>query len=211
MRLLLLILPLLLVLGAERAQAARLLLPEDVPAASGASAPTATLQAPAERHEPPSFGLQFGVAAGAGLVGAPLGFLLANVLGNLTISLVPTAILALVPMGLVAPAFAAVAGWLFGNWSLTDADGRFNVWVGFGAAALVHIVATVIAGFVGLSLAAIPGLLLFSLIDGAAMGAASVGAMRFFRKVPDAPAQALPSFVPGVSPTALVPLTTLAF
>lgn len=200
-----------LTLVSTQAAAARLLLPDDLP--PGAAAVSTTPSA-VSVNEPPSFGLQFGVAAGAGLIGAPLGFLLANVLGNLSNALIPTAILGLLPMGLVAPAFTAIAAWLFGNWKLTEADGRFNFWLGFAAAAVVHIAATVIAGFAGLSLAGIPGLILFSVIDGAAMGAASVGTMRFFRKPSPSPSPAtavLPSFTPSVSGTTFVPLTSLPF
>jgi hypothetical protein len=197
-----------LALAAQPARAARLLLPEDVTDAPAATTPSTT--AAVEHHQPPSFGLQFGVAAGAGVIGAPVGFLLANLLGNLSISLIPTAILGLVPMGLVAPALTALAGWLFGNWNLSEADGRYGFWLGFAAAAVVHIVACVIGGFAGLSLAGIPGLIVFSLVDGAAMGAASVGTMRFFRKEPAATAT-LPSFVPNVSDTSVVTLTALPF
>jgi hypothetical protein len=76
----------------------------------------------------------------------------------------------------------------------------------------VAIAATVIAGFVGVSLAGIPGLILFSVIDGAAMGGAAVGTMRFFRKPPAATASAvLPSFIPSVSATTVMPLTTIPF
>jgi hypothetical protein len=198
-----------LTLGATQALAARLLMPDDAPAASpSVSAPSAATTL----NEPPSFGLQFGVAAAAGFVGAPIGFLLANALGNLNIYLIPTAIFGLLPMGLVAPAFTALAAWIFGNWKLTDADGKFSFWLGFAAATLVHIAATVIAGFVGVSLAGIPGLILFSVIDGAAMGGAAVGTMRFFRKPPAATASAvLPSFVPSVSATTVMPLTTIPF
>ncbi len=207
---LLLALGLALTLVSSPARAARLLLPDDLPASSpAATAPSASSSV--EQHAPPSFGLHFGVAAGAGLIGAPVGFLLANLLGNLSISLIPTAILGLVPMGLVAPAFTAIAAWLFGNWNLTDADGKFSFWLGFAAAAIVHIAATVIAGFVGVSLAGIPGLILFSVIDGAAMGGATVGTMRFFRKAPAATATVMPSFVPNVSATTMVPLTTIPF
>jgi hypothetical protein len=193
--------------------AARLLLPEEVPAAASAataSPPSATVAA--ERHDPPSFGVHFAVAAGVGVVSAPLSLLLANALGNLSISLIPTAILGLVPMGLVAPVLTALAGWLFGNRTLTDADGRFSFWAGAGAAFVVHVVALVIAGFAGVSLTGIPGLLLFSLLDGAAMGGASVGAMRFFRKTPQPVAVLeLPSFTPTVSATSVVPLSTIPF
>lgn len=204
-------LALALALVSSQARAARLLLPEDVPASSAAaSSEPPSASSAVERHAPPSFGVHFGVTAAAGMVGAPVGLLLANLLGNLPISLIPTAIFGLVPMGLVAPVFAALAGWLFGNWNLTEADGRFSFWAGFGAAALVHILATVIAGFAGVSIAGIPGLVLFSVIDGAAMGAAGVGAMRLFRKEP-APVSVLPSFSPAVSATTVVPLSTIAF
>lgn len=193
--------------------AARLLLPDDAPATEAPSAANSahTASAPAERHEPPSFGLQFGVAAAAGMVGAPVGFLLASALGNLSAFLIPTAILGLVPMGLFAPALTALAGWLVGNWNLTDADGKFSFWLGFAAAAVVHILGSVIAGFAGVTLGAIPGLILFSVIDGAAMGAASVGTMRFFRKVPAPTAFVVPSFSPAVSSTTVVPITAFAF
>lgn len=192
-----------------QASAARLVMEDDLPAAA---APSSVLMPTATVNEPPSFGLQFGVAAAAGFVGAPLGFLLANALGNLNIYLIPTAIFGLLPMGLVAPAFTALAAWIFGNWKLTDADGKFSFWLGFAAATIVHIAATVIAGFVGVSLAGIPGLLLFSVIDGAAMGGAAVGTMRFFRKPPAATASAvLPSFIPSVSATTVMPLTTIPF
>ncbi|MDP1921986.1 MAG: hypothetical protein Q8L14_37440 [Myxococcales bacterium] len=200
---------LVLMLGATQAMAARLLMEDDLPAAA---APSSVLTPTATVNEPPSFGLHFGVAAAAGFVGAPLGFLLANALGNLSISLIPTAIFGLLPMALVAPAFTALAAWIFGNWKLTDADGKFSFWLGFAAATIVHIAATVIAGFVGVSLAGIPGLILFSVIDGAAMGAATVGTMRFFRKPPAATASAvLPSFIPSVSATTVMPLTTIPF
>jgi hypothetical protein len=194
------------------AHAARLLLPDDVPAASAATATPPSATVAAERHEPPSFPVHFAVAAGAGIVGAPVGLLLANALGNLSISLIPTAILGLVPMGVIAPVLTALAGWLFGNAKLTDADGRFSFWAGAGAAFVVHVVALVIAGFAGVTLAGIPGLILFSVLDGAAMGAASVGVMRFFRKAPEPVATLeLPSFTPGVSATSVVPLSTMPF
>lgn len=194
------------------AQAARLLLPEDAPAATAAAAAPPSATSAVERHEPPSFPIHFAVAAGAGVVGAPLGLLLANALGNLSISLIPTAIFGLVPMGVIAPVLTALAGWLFGNAKLTDADGRFGFWAGAGAAFVVHVVALVIAGFAGVSLAGVPGLLLFSLLDGAAMGGASVAVMRLLRKAPEAVAAVeLPSFAPGVSATSVVPLSTLRF
>lgn len=200
-----------LTLAATPTRAARLLLPDDVTPSSAATTPVASSPS-IERHAPPSLGLHFGVAAGAGLIGAPVGFLLANLLGNLSISLIPTVLLGLVPMGVIAPAFTAIAAWLFGNWNLTEADGKFSFWLGFAGAAIVHIAATVIAGFVGVSLAGIPGLILFSVIDGAAMGGAAVGTMRFFRKEPAATTTTvLSSFVPNVSPTTLVPLTAIPF
>lgn len=191
--------------------AARLLLPDDAPPVAAAAAPSAASTVTPERHEPPSFGVQFGVAAAAGMVGAPVGFLLASALGNLSAFLIPTAILGLVPMGLFAPALSALAGWLVGNWNLTDADGKFSFWLGFAAATLVHIIGSVIAGFAGVSLAGLPGLILFSVIDGAAMGAAGVGTMRFFRKTPSPSAFVIPSFSPAVSATTVVPLTAFSF
>jgi hypothetical protein len=195
-------------LASTDAFAARLLIPDDVPAAASAavSAPAA-----ATLTQPPSFGLQFGVAAAAGFLGAPVGFLLANMLGNLNIYLIPTALFGLLPMGLVAPAFTALAAWFFGNWNLAEADGRFGFWGGFAAATIVHIAATVIAGFVGVSLAGIPGLILFSVIDGVAMSGAAVGTMRFFRKPPATVSAVLPSFIPGVSATTVMPLTSIPF
>jgi hypothetical protein len=202
------------ILFATPSFAARLLLPEDAPVTAAPSATTttaATASPPAERHEPPSFGIQFGVAAAAGMVGAPVGFLLASALGNLSAFLIPTAILGLVPLGLFAPVLTALAGWLVGNWNLTDADGKFSFWLGFAAAAVVHIIGSVIAGFAGVTLGLIPGLILFSVIDGAAMGAASVGTMRFFRKVPAPTAFVVPSFSPAVSATTVVPITAFAF
>lgn len=199
-------------LVARPAGAARLLLPDELSpgVAPVSGAPSATSAVPLTA--PPSFGVHFGVAAGAGAIGVPVGFLLANFLGNLSISLIPTALLGLIPMGLVAPTFTALAAWLFGNWNLTDADGRFSFWLGFLAASVVHIAATVVAGFIGVSLAGIPGLILFSVVDGALMGGATVGFTRLLRKSP-APAALLelPSHSPAVSATTVVPLTTIPF
>lgn len=188
-------------LFAVPAQGARLLMPDDLPAASGDAAPTSV-----EPGKAPSFGLHFGVAAGAGVLAVPLGFGLASLLGNLSNSLIPTAILGLLPMGLVAPLITAFSAWLFGNWNLREADGRFSFWWGFAAAAIVHIAATVVGGFMGVSLAGVPGLLLFSAVDGVLMSAAAVGAQRLFR-----PAPTIPSTIPAVSATSVLPLSTFTF
>lgn len=208
MRLVLLSLALL----SMQASAARLLLPEDLPAATGPASVVTPEPAVVDPSlgKAPSFGVHFGVAAGVGAVGVPLGFLLANLLGNLNIYLIPTAIFGLVPMGLVAPVMTALAAWMFGNWNLRESDGRYSFWLGFAAAAIVHIAATVVAGFLGVSLAGIPGLLLFSVVDGVAMSAATVGVQRFFRR-PPAAAVELRSFVPAVSATTFVPLSSVSF
>ncbi len=181
-----------------------------VPQAQPASSSGPSLAAALDGNQPPSFGAHFAVAAGAGAVGAPLGLLIGLGLANLTIVQLPALVLALLPIGFVAPTLSALAGWLFGNWNLTDRDGRYRFWLAWGATTVIHIAATVIGVAAGLTLANLGGVLVYALVDGAAMSAAGVGTMRLFRAAPK-PLAVIPSFVPSVSATTLVPLSSFAF
>jgi hypothetical protein len=74
----------------------------------------------------------------------------------------------------------------------------------------VHIVALVVGGFAGVSIAVPLRLVLLSLVDGALMSGATVGTMKLFEKRAEA-VTVLDSNVPGAGPTVLVPAVKVAF
>ena len=170
--------------------------------------PSTTTTAVTVVDRAPSFALHFGVASVAGAVAAPLGLVLGRVVGDFSILLLPAIIPTAVVFGFFAPTVAALAGWLFGNWNL-EGQSRFSFWLGWGAAVLVNIAAHVVGWFAGLTVAQVAGLVLFGVLDGAAMGASSVGVTRLLRPKPGAVTSVIPSRVPGVSDTTLVAVTAV--
>jgi hypothetical protein len=134
------------------------------------------------------------------LIAVPLGALSNALLGQL-----PALLVQLV----VGPALTALSAWLIGN----HADpGRFGYWGAFGTTFLVHL-ATFVVTALALPIA-VPwsnpvALLLYSLVDGLLMTGTSVGFMHLFPRRP--PASVVSSFVPGVSDTTFVPLSTVSF
>jgi hypothetical protein len=181
------------------------LFPEDTPS-TGSAATTAN--GPALSNSP-SWPVHLGVAAAAGVVSVPAGFMLATALGNTQIYLAPTALLGLTAMGLLAPLLVSLVSWGFSNWLNGDRAPRFGFWGGFAATFVVHLIATVVAGFAGVNVAAWPGLLVLSLLDGVAMAGANVAVSRWLQAA-SAPT-VISSPVSSVSATTVVRLSEFAF
>lgn len=157
----------------------------------------------------PSMGYlpHLGIAAGVGVAMSPLGLWLTSLLSRLTNNLV-VSLLPLLVSGLLAPTMTTLAAWLAGNHGRGDGDGRFGFWLPWLLTTGVHVVATVVGAFLGLSLGLPGGLILFSLIDGALMGGTSVGSLRTWaRPRPAAPLVTLETHSPTETPCAVLVLS----
>jgi hypothetical protein len=176
----------------------------DVPASTGAE--VADERGVRLLPQAPEFLPHLAVAIGAGIVTVPAGLLLTSFVGSLSNTLLGAAIPSLLIMGLLAPTLVTGAAMLFGN---RGGGGRYGYWLAWGATFLVNTAAMIVAGVLGLSVGLPAQLIAFSVIDGVLLGAASVGTMRFFEKAP-AGVATIPSFVPGVTATQLLPLAQVA-
>jgi hypothetical protein len=166
---------------------------------------------PPGNPDTPRLVAHLGVSIAAGFVSVPVGLVLANFFGSLSNSLIWAAVPALLMMGLVAPTLTALAGWIFGNMNFFGRDDKpFPFLVPWLANVAINVVALVIAGFAGVSVGMPAGLFVLALLDGGAMGGATVGLMRALQRAP-LPAQTLRSFAPGVSDTTFVSLTQTSF
>lgn len=184
-------------MGSQAGQSAHLLALDQLPSASATPMP---------------YMAHLGIAAGVGIASVPLGLWLTNLVGNLSINLVGAAVPGLLMMGLFAPTVTALTAFLVGNLGLSEADGRFGFWLPWVSTVLVHVVATVVAGFAGVSLGAVPGLVVFSLVDGVLMGGSSVGMMRLLRRSAAAPTPVVfETHNPGESTVMMVPVSTVSF
>ncbi|MEW5741788.1 MAG: hypothetical protein AB1938_22905 [Myxococcota bacterium] len=204
-----------LALLALPAQAARLLdeevrlVPASVPqSVLDTSLRAETLTATADDDPGIGFGEHFAKTAGVGVLASTAGVLIAVPLGALSNELIWAALPVLVSHLFIPPGLTVLAAWLIGK---ASAPGRYGFWGAFGVAFAVHAAAFVVA-----SLAlAVPwtnpvALLLYTLVDGLLMSGTSVGFMHLFPNKKKA-APTVASFVPGVSDTAFVPCTTVAF
>lgn len=186
---------------------ASLLAPDDGPYVGSYQAPAEPKLSP----HTPRYIAHLGVTFASAFITIPVGQVLASLIGNLSINLIATAIPALLIMGLVAPTLTALSAWLFGNMNFFGRDDKpYPFVVPWLLGTAVHIVALIIGGFAGVSVGVPASLFLFALADGLAMSSVTVGFMHLLQRKP-AQAQALPSFVPGVSETTIVPLAVSQF
>ena len=186
-------------------------LPADAPTATPAPAPapvtpTATTSSATFSGDRMPYLLHLGIGAATGIVTVPVGLLLASVLGNLSISQLGALIPSFLTMGLFAPALTTLVAWLVGNWR---DPGRFGFWLPAAGSVLVNIISLIVGGFAGLSVGVPVRMVVFSLIAGVLLGGTSVGTMHLFEKKPVL--AAIPSVVPGVSETTVLPFARVAF
>lgn len=197
------------------ASAARLLddsarlVPAAVPTTTLTEATLATDVVSAEAPAGIGFGEHFGKTLGVGVFASTAGVLLAVPLGMLSNALAGQ-IPALLVQLLVGPALTVLGAWLVGN---ADDSGRYGYWGAFGVTFLVHL-ATFAVTSLALSIA-VPwsnpvALLLYTLVDGLLMSGTSVGFMHLFPNKPK-PTATVQSFVPGVTDTVVVPMSTVNF
>ncbi len=200
-----------------QASSVHLLAPDDAPVA-GAAAPapatTPSVASAAEAHRL-SGTTHFLVASGIGMLAVPTSIMFASFLGGLPLtiagsdlaSLLLSGLPALLVMGFLAPAIVTFFAYAHGQ--LTD-PGRYHFGAAFWLTSLVNIVALVVGGSLGLSVGVPLRLVLFSVVDGLLLGGTSVGVMHLFETKAPAVA-AVPSFVPGVLETRVVPFAQVAF
>ncbi len=155
----------LLTASVAQAHGARLLAP-DVPVSGGGMslAPNASsmLNAPA------SLWLMRGATAGVGIAAVPLSLWFTSVIGGLSNGLIATAVPSLLVMALLAPTITALISWVMANTNLPDGQ-HSGFWLPWLGSVVIHCALLVAGGFLGLSIGAPAGLMLFSVIDGFAM------------------------------------------
>lgn len=151
----------------------------------------------------PGFGEHFGVTLLPAVFASTTGVALAVALEGLSNTLVGVAVPALLSHLLVGPVLTTVVALLVGN----DHGDRYGFWGGAGAAFLLKAATFAVASLVGVAWSNPVHLLLYALVDGLLMTAGSVGMMHLFPK--KAATAELPSFVPGVSGTQLVSLSSV--
>lgn len=156
---------------------------------------------------PTPWTLHLGISTAASVLAVPAGLYLASVVGSLSNALLWSALPSLLVMGLFAPTVTTLTAWLYGNW---EGGNRFPFLSAWGASVLVNALALIAGGFLGLSVGLPLGVLAFGVVNGALLGAASVGTMRSLARPPPTPL-ALPSFLPGVGDTHVVPLARASF
>lgn len=148
-------------------------------------------------------GEHFGVTLLPAVFASTTGVALAVALEGLSNTLVGVAVPAMLSHLLVGPVLTTLVAMLVGN----DHGDHYGFWGGAAAAFLLKAATFAVASLVGVTWSNPVHLLLYTLVDGLLMTAGSVGMMRLLpKKVATAE---LPSFVPGVSGTQLVSLSTV--
>jgi hypothetical protein len=138
-----------------------------------------------------------------GLASSATGVLLGAGLGALSNNLIAAAVPVLLANLFFPPIVTVLVAQVLGNWKT---PGRFGFWLPLAGAFVVNAAAYVIASLALVVPWTNPlALLLYTLVDGVLMGGTTVGLMHLTQKKPQA-TTTLPSFVPGVSDTAMVSL-----
>ncbi|MFZ5444592.1 MAG: hypothetical protein ACOZQL_31655 [Myxococcota bacterium] len=157
---------------------------------------------------PMGYGELFTKTAAVGVVASAAGVMLGAGLGTLSNNLIGAALPVLLANLFVPPIVTVLVAMLLGNW---DSPGRFGFWLPVAGAFVVNAAVYVLTSLV-LQIAVAwtnpVAMLLYTLVDGVLMSGATVGIMALTEKKPDKTA-VIPSFVPGVSATTFVPLTTV--
>jgi hypothetical protein len=112
---------------------------------------------------------------------------------------------------LAGPALTTLGAWLVGNHG--DA-GRYGYWGAFGVTFLVHLAVFAVTSLalpVAVAWSNPVSLLVYSLVDGLLMTVSAVGFMHLFPDRKPVAAPTVTSFLPGVTDTAFVPLSSVAF
>jgi hypothetical protein len=179
--------------------------PAAEPSARLLDEPKVVTLTPAAAPTGPSFGEHFGKTVGLGVLGATAGAVAGHLLGGLSNDLIGAAVPGALCNLLIGPVLTVVGALLAGNdgaWS-----GRHGFWGPLGVALGINAVVYVVTSFVlPVGWADPLALLLYSLVDGVLMTGGAVGLMHLVDTAPRATAS-LPSFVPGVSATAVVVLS----
>lgn len=210
------LLSILLVLALPATASAARLLDEEVrlvPASAPFSLTRATLASEgvaADATPAIGFGEHFGKTLGLGVFASTAGVLLAVPLGMLSNALLGQLPALLVSL-LAGPALTTLGAWLIGN---HGDSGRYGYWGAFGVTFLVHLAVFVVTSLalpVSVAWSNPVSLLLYSLVDGLLMSGTSVGFMHLFPNKKKVAAPTVTSFVPGVTDTAFVPMSSVAF
>lgn len=153
-----------------------------------------------------SLALQLGAGAAAAAVSVPLSLMMGTWIGTLSSNLILAALPSLVIAAAVPPLAVTWAVWLAGNWG---APSTFRFQPAVWATVLVHVVALVAAGYLGVSARDLSSLALFTLAEGVLLPSASTATMRLTRPRPAPPPLGEPRA--ALPPAAVVPVVSLAF
>ena len=202
-----------IVLTASTASAysARLLAPDDAKASAsgGVSLAPVPPSASSMLNAPASVWLMRGATAGVGMAAVPLSLWFTSVIGGLSNNLLATAIPSLLVMGLLAPTITALISWVMANTNMPDGQ-RVGFWLPWLGSVVIHCALLVVGGFLGLSIGAPAGLMLFSVIDGFAMSFTITGIQQLAGRSVGA-VSALETHSPGESTMNVVTLSQVAF
>lgn len=155
------------------------------------------------------YGELFTKTAAVGVVASATGVMLGAGLGSLSNNLIGAALPVLLANLFVPPVVTVLVALLMGNWDSPDRFGSF--WLPMAGAFVVNAALYVIVSLVfqvAVAWSNPVALLLYTVVDGLLMSGTTVGLMALTEKK-EKPMAMLPSFVPGVSPTTFVPLTTV--
>ncbi len=194
------------------AYSARLLAPNDAPTSSGAStmslAPTAASTS-SMMKAPASVWFMRGATAGVAIAAVPLSLWFTSVIGNLSNNLIAAAVPSLLLMGLLAPTITALISWVMANTNMPEGQ-RVGFWLPWLGSVVVHCALLVVGGFLGLSIGAPAGLMLFSVIDGIAMSFAVTGIQQLAGRSVSA-VSVIETHSPGETAMNVVSLSNVAF
>lgn len=197
----------LLTASTASAYSARLLAP-DAPAASSSGA-SLTPSASSMMNAPASVWLMRGATAGIGIAAVPLSLWFSSLIGSLSNNLIATAVPTLLVMGLLAPTITALLSWVMANTNMPDGQ-SVGFWLPWLGSVVVHCLALVAGGFLGLSVGAPAGLMLFSVIDGFAMSFTITGIQQLAGRSVRAVTK-LETHSPGESTMNVVSLSQVSF
>lgn len=158
---------------------------------------------------PMGYGELFVKTAAVGTLASTTGVMLGAGLGTLSNNLIGAALPVLLANLFVPPIVTVLVALLIGNWDTPDRFGSF--WLPLAGAFVVNAALYVVVSLVfqvAVAWTNPVALLLYTLADGVLMSGATVGVMALTEKK-QKPVAVLPSFVPGVSPTTFVPLSTV--
>jgi hypothetical protein len=158
-------------------------------------------------REPVEYGVQFVAGSVAALISVPGSLYLGEALNNVSTSTIGNALVVLPIIGLLPPLAITLAEYIAGNW---NTPGRYRFWPSFLVNLVINGVSLAVAANWGLSVAVIPRVVLYTLVQAVIQPASATILMRSWPKEQETNA-VISSHDPNSPSTFVVPTGAWSF